>query len=147
MARNIRAKEKLEGFINKLTSRGYTVEKVQNKPQIYSINGKLVNIRSRGKTKETADGSRLFWYDVTFSVLEDVKWVIYIATGFDYFVMLPSNFLEGLRDRMYKSRSNAGVGVFDIDWDSMTIELKQGERISINDYYHNLVNQKDYPSF
>jgi hypothetical protein len=147
MTRNIQAKEKLEDFINKLESRGYRVTEVQNKPQIYSINGELVNIRSRGKSRETADRSRLFWYSVAFSVLEDVKWVIYITTGPDYFVMLPSSFLESLRGRMYPDSSKAGVGVFDIDWDSMTIELKQGERISIDRYYHNLIHRKDYPRF
>ena len=147
MARNIQAKEKLEGFINKLASLGYRVTEVHKKPQIYSISGELVNIRSRGKTKETADGSRLFWYSVAFSVLKDVKWVIYMATEPDYFVMLPSSFLESLKDRMYPDRSKAGVGVFDVDWDSMMIELKQGERISINDYYHNLIYLEDYPTF
>lgn len=97
MTQNIQAKESLEGFINKLMSLGYRVTKVSKKPQIYSINGELVNIRSRGKSKEPADGSRLFWYSVAFSVLQDVKWVIYIMTESDYFVMLPSSFLETLR--------------------------------------------------
>ena len=72
MTGNIRAEEKLEGFINKLALRGYAVEKVQKKPQIYSINGELVNIRSRGKSRETADGSKRFWYDIAFNVLQDV---------------------------------------------------------------------------
>ena len=147
MTRNIQAEEKLEGFINKLVSLGYRVTKVSKKPQIYSINSELVNIRSRGKSKETADGSRLFWYSVAFSVLQDVKWVIYIITESDYFVMLPSSFLESLKDSMYPDRKNAGVGVFDIDWDNMTIDLKQGERISIDDYYHNLIHLEDYPRF
>ena len=147
MTRNIRAEEKLEGFINKLASLGYRVTEVRKKPQIYSINGELVNIRSRGKSKEPVDGSRLFWYSVAFSVLQDVKWVIYITTESDYFVMLPGSFLESLKDRMYPDKSKAGVGVFDIDWDSMTIELKQGERISIDDYYHNLIHLEDYPRF
>ena len=147
MSRNVQAKEKLEDFISKLESRGYEVREVSKKPQIYSINGELVNIRSRGKSKETADGSKRFWYNVAFSVFQDVKWVIYMTTESDYFVMLPSSFLENLKGRMYPDRSNAGVGVFDIDWDSMTIELKQGKRISIDDYYHNLIHREDYPRF
>ena len=147
MTRNIQAEEKLEGFINKLASLGYGVIEVHKKPQIYSINGELVNIRSRGKSKKTASGSRLFWYNVAFSVLQDVKWVIYMTTKSNYFVMLPSSFLESLKDRMYPDRSKAGVGVFDVDWDSMTIELKQGQRISIDDYYHNLIYLEDYPRF
>ncbi len=89
----------------------------------------------------------LFWYSVAFSVLQDAKWVIYMTTEPDYFIMLPSSFLESLKDRMYPDRSKAGVGVFDIDWDSMMIELKQGERISIDDYYHNLIYLEDYPTF
>ena len=93
-----------------------------------------MNIRSRRKSRETADGSRRLWYSVVFSVLQDVKWAIYMTTGSDYFVMLPSSFLESLKDRMYPDRRKAGVGVFDIDWDNMTIDLKQGERISIDDY-------------
>ncbi len=147
MTRNIQAEEKLEGFINKLASLGYRVTEVHKKPQIYSINGELVNIRSRGESRETADRSRRFWYSVAFSVFQDVKWVIYMATTSDYFVMLPSSFLESLKDRMYPDRTKAGVGVFDIDWDGITIDLIQGERISIDDYYHNLIHPEDYPRF
>jgi len=106
-----------------------------------------VNIRSRGKSRETADESRRFWYSITFSVLQEVKWVIYLTTDSDYFVMFPSNLLESFKDRMYPDRSKAGVGVFDIDWDNLTIDLKQGERISIDDYYHNLIHLEDYPRF
>ncbi len=147
MTRNIQAEEKLEGFINKLASLGYRVTEVHKKPQIYSINGELVNIRSRGESRETADRCRRFWYSVAFSVFQDVKWVIYMATTSDYFVMLPSSFLESLKDRMYPDRTKAGVGVFDIDWDGITIDLIQGERISIDDYYHNLIHPEDYPRF
>ena len=106
-----------------------------------------MNIRSRGKSRETADGSKRFWYSVHFSVLQDVKWVIYMTTESDYFVMLPSSFLESLKDRMYPDRSKAGVGVFDIDWDNLMIVLKQGELISINEYYHNLIRCDDFPIF
>ena len=126
---------------------GYRVTEVRKKPQIYSINGELVNICSRGRAKKTVGGNRLFWYSVAFSVLQDVKWVIYMTTESDYFVMLPSSFLESLKDHMYPDRSKAGVGVFDIDWDNTTIELKQGEIISIDDYYHNLIHLEDYPRF
>ena len=146
MARNVQAEEKLEGFINKLASLGYRIKEVRKKPQIYSINGELVNIRSRGKHKDTADGSRLFWYSIAFSVLQEVKWVIYITTTPDYFVMLPSSFLESLKERMYPDMNKVDVGVFDIDWDGLAIEL-QGERKSINEYYHNLIHPADYPRF
>jgi hypothetical protein len=147
MARNINAEEKLEGFISKLASLGYRVREVRKKPQIYSINDEPVNIRCRGKSRITSDGSRLFWYSVAFSVLQEVNWVIYIATESDYFVMLPSNFLNSLKDRMYPDRSKTETGVFDIDWDSLAIELSQGERISINEYYHNLLEKECYPRF
>jgi hypothetical protein len=146
MMRNNMAKEKLEGFINKLELRGYQVKEAQKKPQIYCINGELVKVRSRGKVKEIADGSRLFWYDVAFSVLEEVKRVIYLATEANYFLILPSSFLKSLKDGMYPVRSKAGVGVFDIDWDSLMIEL-QGKREPIDRYYHNLIYRKDYPIF
>ena len=146
MIRNIRAKEKLEGFVNKLESLGYEVRAVRKKPQIYSINGKLVNIRSRGKSRETADGSRRFWYSITFDVLQEVEWVIYLTTDPDYFVMFPCNFLRSHKDKMYPDRSKAGVGVFDIDWDNLKIDLK-GKRISIDDYYRNLIRKEDYPMF
>lgn len=147
MIQSSQAKEKLEGFINKLASLGYVVREVRKKPQIYSINDELVNIRSRGKFRVTSNGNRRFWYSVTFSVLQYVKWVIYITTESDYFFMLPSSFLESLRDRMYPDRSKAGVGVFDIDWDNMTIDLKQDKRISIDDYYHNFNHKENYPRF
>jgi hypothetical protein len=61
--------------------------------------------------------------------------------------MFPSSFLENLKDHMYPDRSNAGVGVFDIDWDDERIVLKQGERISIRNYYHNLIDEDYYPIF
>ena len=147
MTRNNRAEEKLESFINKLTSLGYRVIIISKKPQIYSINGELVNVRSRGKSRKTGEVDRRFWYSVSFSVLQDVKWVIYMTTGSDYFVLLPSSFLESLKDRMYPDRSKSEVGVFDIDWDNLRIDLKQGERISISDYYHNLTHPEDYPRF
>jgi hypothetical protein len=69
MAENINADAKLKGFINKLVSLRYRVREVSKRPQIYSINDELVNIRSRWKPRETADGNRSFWYDVAFSVL------------------------------------------------------------------------------
>ena len=146
MTGNVQAEEKLEDFINKLTSRGYEVEKVSKKPQIYSINGARVNIRSRGKSKEIA-GGRGFWYSVHFSVLQDVKWVIYLTTDSDHFMMFPSSFLDSQKDRMYPDRKNAGVGVFDIDWDNEMIVLKEGEIKRIGEYYHNLRDREDYPRF
>jgi len=146
MPRVTQAEEKLEDFINKLASLGYEVREVSKKPQIYSINGELVNIRSRGKSKEIA-GGKGFWYSVHFSVLQKVKWVIYLTTDSDHFMMLPSSFLESLRDRMYPYRRNAGVGVFDIDWDEQAMVLRQGEIVRIYDYYHNLIDQEDYPRF
>jgi len=146
MTRNTQAEEKLEGFISKLESLGYRVREVQKKPQIYSINGELVNIRSRSKHKEASIG-RLFWYSIAFNVLHEVKWVIYLTTESDYFIKFPSSFLENLKDRMYPDRNKAGVGVFDIDWDNLMIVLKQGETIRINEYYHNLIDEDYYPFF
>ena len=146
MTRSSQSEEKLEGFINKLASLGYRIEEVRKKPQIYSINGELVNIRSRSKHKEASIG-RLFWYSIAFNVLHEVKWVIYLTTESDYFIKFPSSFLENLKDRMYPDRNKAGVGVFDIDWDNEKIVLKQGERVSIRDYYHNLIKEDYYPFF
>jgi hypothetical protein len=146
MARNIQAEEKLEGFINKLESLGYEVREVCKKPQIYSINDELVNIRSRGKSRKTTHG-RQFWYSITFSVLQEVKWVIYLMTDSNYFMMFRSSFLDRHKDRMYPDRQKAEVGVFDIDWDNEMIVLKEGEVIPINDYYHNLIHPEDYPRF
>ena len=146
MTGNIQAEEKLEGFINKLALRGYTVEKVQKKPQIYSINGELVNIRSRSRSEQRTYGRR-FWYSVTFSVLQYVKWVIYLTTDSDHFMMFPSSFLDSHKDRMYPDRKNAGVGVFDIDWDNEMIVLKEGKVIRVGEYYHDLTDEDYYPRF
>lgn len=144
MTRSSQSEEKLEGFINQLASLGYRIEEVQKKPQVYSINGELVNIRSRSKHRNAVYG-RSFWYDIAFSVLHEVKWVIYLMTESDYFVMFPSSFLENIKDRMYPARNRAGVGVFDIDWDNLMIVLKQGERVSIRNYYHNLIDEDYHP--
>ena len=146
MTRNIEAEEKLEGFLNKLRSLGYRVTEVRKKPQIYSINDELVNIRSRGKSQETTYGRR-FWYSVTSSVLQYVKWVIYLTTDSDHFMMFPSSFLDSHKDRMYPDRKNAGVGVFDIDWDNEMIVLKEGEVIRVGEYYHDLTDEDYYPRF
>jgi hypothetical protein len=146
MAQSTEAKHKLKDFIDKLVSLGYEISEVSKKPQTYNINGRLVNIRSRSKIKQTADGSRLFWYSITFRVLKKVDWVIYLTTEGDYFVMLPSSFLLDMKDYMYPDKNKAGVGVFDIDWDSLVIELR-GKRPSIKDYYRNLSHKEDYPKF
>jgi hypothetical protein len=146
LTRSSQSEEKLEGFINKLASLGYRIEEVGKKPQIYSINGELVNIRSRSKHRNAAYGIS-FWYSVTFNVLHQVKWVIYLTTESDYFIKFPSSFLENLKDHMYPDKSNAGVGVFDIDWDNEMIVLKQGERVSIRNYYHNLIDEDYHPFF
>ena len=146
MAQNINAEAKLKGFITKLASLGYSVKEVSKKPQIYSINNELVNIRSRSKHRNAAYG-RSFWYDISFSVLHEVKWAIYLMTESDYFVRLPSSFLESIKGRMYLAENKVGVGVFDIDWDNLMIVLKQGELISIDRYYHNLIEPECYPEF
>jgi hypothetical protein len=57
VAEHNNAKEKLEGFVSKLESLGgYRMERLRKKPQIYFINGKFVNIRSRGKNKQKKMG-------------------------------------------------------------------------------------------
>lgn len=137
MTRSIQAKEKLEDFINKLESLECEVREVNKKPQIYSINGELVNIRSRGRSKRIAGGTG-FWYNVSFSVLEEVNSVIYLMTDSDYFVKFPSSFLERLKDRMYPDSKNVGVRVFDIDWTEGYLVLKGGELERIWDYIHGL---------
>jgi len=145
MTEDTQAENKLDEFIDKLASLGYDIQQESKKPQIYSIDGQLVNIRSRSEHK-LADGNRLFWYSVTYSVLQEVKWVIYLMTTSDYFVMLPSSFLQLYKEDMYEDNKNSGVGVFDIDWDGLAIELK-GKRIPIDGYAHDLVQREYYPTF
>jgi hypothetical protein len=48
---------------------------------------------------------------------------------------------------MYPDTYKSDAGVFDIDWDNLTINLKQGESISITEYYRNLIRREDYPRF
>lgn len=147
MIENMSARAKLKGFVDKLVLLGYRVREVSKRPQIYSINDELVNIRSRGKPRVTADGNRSFWYSVAFSVLPRVKWVVYMATDSDHFVMIPSSSLDNLKDRMYLDRTKTETGVFDIDWDSLAIELARGERVSIGEHYCSLVKRECYPEF
>jgi hypothetical protein len=146
MTRSTQSEDKLEEFINKLESRVCRFKIDKRKPRIYFFNDERVNIRCRGKTKKIADGRGL-WYSVSFNVLREVERVIYIGTSSDYFFMFPSSFLESLKDRMYSDKRNAGVGIFDIDYDSEMMVLKQGELISINEYYFNLIYQDDFPQF
>jgi hypothetical protein len=146
ITRNITTKQKLDDFISKLESRNYNVELVSKKPQIYVIDDHRVNIRCRGKSRVTTYG-RSFWYSITFNILQEVEWVIYITTSSDYFFMFPSTFLNSVKDRMYPATQKAGVGVFDLDWDNESIVLRHGDLIHISEYYHNLVHEDDYPRF
>jgi len=146
MTPSFQSEEKLEDFINKLESLGYRIQEVSKKPQIYSIDGELVNIRSRSRSEQRTYGRR-FWYSVSFSVLQGVKWVIYLTTDSDHFMMFPSSFLDSLKERMYPDRKNVEVGVFDLDWDNEMIVLRQGEIISVHDYYHQLDDPEYYPRF
>ena len=142
----VTTKEKLEGFIDKLESLRYEIEPVSKKPQVYRIDGELVNIRSRSRIDQRTRGRRL-WYSVSFSVLQEVKWIIYLTTDSDHFIMLRSRFLDNLRDRMLPDSKNAGVGVFDIDWDNQFIVIKDGKLEPIEEYYYDLSDPRYYPSF
>jgi hypothetical protein len=146
MTRNIETEGKLEDFINKLASLGYSVTEVRKKPQIYSIDGKRVNIRCRGKSREIA-GGRGFWYSISFNVLQEVDWVVYLTTTSDYFFMFPVVFLDGIKDRMYPDRKKVDTGVFDVDWDNEMIILRHGNVERISKYYHNLIHPDNYPRF
>ena len=55
--------------------------------------------------------------------------------------------IENLKQRMYPDRSKRDVGVFDIDWDNQMLVLKEGELVSIAEYYHNLIDPDDFPRF
>ena len=140
------AEDKREEFLDKLVSLGYSVEQVSKRPQLYKIDGRRVNIRSRSIARD-AYSSRRFWYDVNTNVLKDVDLVIYLTTEPDYFVMMPSAFLDDLVDRMYTAKGRGSARVFDINWDQLTIVLQDGEEVDINRFYHNLKNEEDYPRF
>jgi len=146
MIRSTHTKEKLDEFINKLESLGYNVIPIRKKPQIFSINNELVNVRCRGKEKTIA-GGRGYWYSIAFNVLQEVKWVIYVTTTSDYFFIFPNTFLDNLKDQMYLDKQKSDTGVFDLDWDNLKIVLKQGEIKSIDEYYYNLLHDDDYPIF
>ena len=140
-----RTNTKPEDFLDRLESLGYLVTRVTKRPSICSINGARVNTRSKSRARETNSG-RSFFYSITYSVLQEVRWVIYITTDADHFFMFPSSFLGNLRERMYPDRKNANVGVFDLDWDNLGIVLRDGE-VSIGEYYHDLVDRENYPDF
>jgi len=147
MKQDTTSKDNIQNFVDKLVSLGYTVSEISKKPQVYSINGKSVNIRSRGKSVQLADGSRVFWYSIAFSVIPIVDFVIYLMTSPDYFIMVPSQFLGNLKEYMYPDYSKNGVGIFTINWDSLEIQLKHGQVKSLDNYYHNLICRDDYPIF
>jgi len=144
---DVSCKKKVRDLLHELRSLGYSVEEVSKRPQVYSIDNELVNVRCRGKTRENTYGEdRVFWYSVSFNVLQDVKWVLYLTTTSDYFVMLPSEFLESLEDDMYDDHSKDSTGIFNIDWDGLTIELRD-KTIDLMPYYHNLLEEECYPKF
>ncbi len=139
--------EKIDKFINKLTSLGYTVRFVSKKPQYYEIDGQLVNLRCTRTMKEDSSRSRKFLYSVNYNAMREARWFIYLMTESDYFIMFPREFLCLLYERMYPDHSKPNEGVFDIEWDEMTINLQGGEKEDINPYYHNLIHKEDYPDF
>jgi hypothetical protein len=47
---------------------------------------------------------------------------------------------------MYPDTSKSDVGIFDINWDDESIELKGGQ-VSIRSYVHDLIHPEDYPIF
>ena len=91
-----------------------------------------MNIRSSEKSEETTYGRR-FWYSITLSVLQDVKWVIYLTTDSDHSMMFPSSFLDIHKDCMYNDGSRSGVGIFNIDWDNKMLVLKEGEPTRVSE--------------
>ena len=145
VVQDVPCKKKVREFLHKLRSLGYSVEEVSKRPQVYSIDNELVNVRCRGKTREDTEG-KVFWYSVSFSVLQDVKWVLYLTTTSDYFVMLPSKFLESLEDDMYDDYGKDSTGIFNINWDGLAIELRD-KMIGLMPYYHNLLEEECYPKF
>ena len=147
VVQDVPCKKKVRDFLDKLLSLGYSVEEVSKRPQVYSIDNELVNVRCRGKVRKNAYGEdRVFWYSVSFDVLQNVKWVLYLTTTSDYFVMLPSKFLESLEDHMYDDYNKDSTGIFDIDWDGLTMELRD-KTIDLMPYHYNLLEEECYPKF
>ena len=140
------AEEKREEFLNKLALLGYDVEQVSKRPQIYRINGHLVNIRSSTRPRNEL-GDRCFWYDISLNVLRKVEFVIYLTTEPDYFVMFPSSFLASLVDRMYRRKDRESTRIFDIDWDALDIILQGGEWVNIEKFYCDLKDKNESPKF
>jgi hypothetical protein len=128
--------DKRENFISKLTSSGCEIQHV--KKRIYIIDGKKVNIRCSNKEK-IISGDKCFWYSIEFNVLEEVDEVIYLTPN--SYIRFSSNFLRKIKDRMYYPRNGRYMGIFDIDWDDLSIILKD-ERINIAEYYHYLGDEK-----
>jgi hypothetical protein len=137
------AAKKRDAFVNKLTSLGYKVVSIKRNPVIYRVNNKLVNIRVRDIPADTC--TTRFWYDLSTSVLNEVDYIAYLTTTPDYFIMMPSGFLKNISERMSTRPKHPNKRVFYLDFDSLKLELIGGERISINSYYHNLINEKSYP--
>jgi hypothetical protein len=134
------AKQKLNGFISELQSSGHTVIKSSKKGQIYSINGRRWNIRSRSKS-EKIKGERVFWYDISSNILNEVEGVIYLTTESYCFAMIPSEKLETLKDRMYKR--DLSKGIFTLNWDASGILLPD----RMEPFYAYNLKDKDCPNF
>ncbi len=138
---------KVNQFIANLKPLGYSVTKFAKMPQVYSIDGRLVNVRCRRKARITDSyGSRSFWYDVSFRVLNEVDWVLYLMTEPSYFVNFPAAYLSQLSDQMYAPSRSRIKGVFDIRWDDLTLGLRDTE-VDISAFAGDLMNRESYPRF
>jgi hypothetical protein len=146
MAEQESAKEKVEAFLDKLTAFGYKVEWQSDRPQVYRIDGKRVNVRSTVNIREEAHGVITIWYDVSEGVLSEVDYVAYITTTPDYFVLIPSDFLAGVYDEMYHANGKAGTRSFILNWDRCTMEVRD-RAVDLMPYYHNLLLEDGLPKF
>jgi hypothetical protein len=95
--------------------------------------------------KDPSAGGR-FWYSININVLNEAEWFIYLMTTSDFFVMFPREFFKKYKDRMYPDKSKKNTLVFEIDWGNLEIVLKEGH-VGINDYYYNLEDKEEFPSF
>lgn len=138
--------QKIDGFLKKLSLMNHKVEYVSSRPKIYSIDGKLMNVRSTINVREDRNGVQNFWYDVSENVLDRVDYLVYLTTTSDFFVLIPSEFMNRNFQFMYISNSNEYARSFMIDWDSCDMVMKD-KRVNVIQFYQDLIHEEDFPEF
>jgi hypothetical protein len=117
------AKEKIIDFEVRMKNAGYRIQLFNRSKNLYFINDKIVQVRSKSTNSEFI-GDRVFYYSININSLNEADYVIYLMTSGSVFVMFPKTYLADYLDNMYQNHTDLATRVFNINWDSLKLWLR-----------------------